>query len=133
MTPYSIIPTMNTVHVISSFTRSAAVGSHDYQMTAIQQMVAHVGGMVRALIRHRPINWTFHWSGIRRAIFYTKWNHRWRWPRGLTRSRESPAHSDWLCESISSTSSTFLCPSGTWAQARPEYPVQLSDQVLEAE
>jgi hypothetical protein len=30
--------------------------------------VAHVGGMVRAVIRHRPINWTFHWQGICRAI-----------------------------------------------------------------
>jgi hypothetical protein len=27
-----------------------------------------VGGMTRALVRHHPINWTFHWRGICRAI-----------------------------------------------------------------
>jgi hypothetical protein len=33
-----------------------------------QQIAAHVGGMTRALVRHHPVNWTFHWRGICRAI-----------------------------------------------------------------
>jgi hypothetical protein len=33
-----------------------------------QQIAVHVGGMTRALLRHYPINWTFHWRGICRAI-----------------------------------------------------------------
>ena len=41
---------------------------NEHDISAAQQIVAHVGGMVRAVIRHRPINWTFHWRGICRAI-----------------------------------------------------------------
>lgn len=33
-----------------------------------QQIAAHVGGMTLALVRHRPIHWTFHWQGICRAV-----------------------------------------------------------------
>jgi hypothetical protein len=33
-----------------------------------QEIAAHVGGMTRALLRHSPINWTFHRRGICRAI-----------------------------------------------------------------
>src|SRR5262249_35499177 len=33
-----------------------------------QQIAAHVGGMTRAFVRHYPVNWTFHWSGICRAV-----------------------------------------------------------------
>jgi hypothetical protein len=39
-----------------------------HEVSATQQVVAHVGGMMRAVIRHRPINWMFHWRGICRAI-----------------------------------------------------------------
>ena len=41
---------------------------NQHHLSATQQIVAHVGGMVRAVIRHRPINWTFHWRGICRAV-----------------------------------------------------------------
>jgi len=40
----------------------------DDQISATRQIIAHIGGMMLAFIRHHPINWTFHWSGIRRAI-----------------------------------------------------------------
>jgi len=33
-----------------------------------QQIVAHLGGMTRAWLRHRPIHFAFHWRGICRAI-----------------------------------------------------------------
>jgi hypothetical protein len=33
-----------------------------------QQITAHVGGMTRAWLRHRPIHFAFHWRGICRAI-----------------------------------------------------------------
>ncbi len=33
-----------------------------------QQIVAHIGGMTRAWLRHRPIHFAFHWRGICRAI-----------------------------------------------------------------
>ena len=34
----------------------------------LEQIAAHVGGMVRAYLRHRPICFAFHWRGICRAI-----------------------------------------------------------------
>ena len=33
-----------------------------------RQIVAHLGGMTRACLRHRPIHFAFHWRGICRAI-----------------------------------------------------------------
>jgi hypothetical protein len=33
-----------------------------------RQIVAHLGGMIRAWRRHRPIHFAFHWRGICRAI-----------------------------------------------------------------
>jgi hypothetical protein len=33
-----------------------------------RQIVAHLGGMTRACLRHRPIHFAFHWHGICRAI-----------------------------------------------------------------
>jgi hypothetical protein len=33
-----------------------------------QQIVAHLGGMTRARLRHRLIHFAFHWRGICRAI-----------------------------------------------------------------
>jgi len=33
-----------------------------------QQIAAHIGGMTQAWLRHRPIHFAFHWSGICRAI-----------------------------------------------------------------
>ena len=33
-----------------------------------QQILAHLGGMTRAWLRHRPIRFAFHWRGICRAI-----------------------------------------------------------------
>ena len=33
-----------------------------------QQIAAHIGGMARACVRHRPIHFAFHWSGICRAV-----------------------------------------------------------------
>jgi hypothetical protein len=38
------------------------------RFNSVQQIVAHVGGMTRALVRHYPINWSFHWRGICRAF-----------------------------------------------------------------
>jgi hypothetical protein len=38
------------------------------RFNCFQQIAAHVGGMTRALARHHPIHWTFHWRGICRAI-----------------------------------------------------------------
>lgn len=34
-----------------------------------QQIVAHLGGMIRALMRGCPVNWRSHWRGICRAIY----------------------------------------------------------------
>ncbi len=33
-----------------------------------RQIAAHVGGMTRACLRHRPIHFGFHWRGICRAL-----------------------------------------------------------------
>jgi len=33
-----------------------------------RQIAAHLGGMTRAWLRRRPINFAFHWHGICRAI-----------------------------------------------------------------
>ena len=33
-----------------------------------RQIAAHLGGMTRAWLRHRPIHFAFHWHGICRAI-----------------------------------------------------------------
>jgi hypothetical protein len=33
-----------------------------------RQIVAHIGGMTRACLQHRPIHFAFHWHGICRAI-----------------------------------------------------------------
>ncbi len=33
-----------------------------------RQIVAHIGGMTRAWLRHRPIHFVFHWHGICRAL-----------------------------------------------------------------
>lgn len=41
------------------------------EIGCFQQIVAHVGGMVRARLRHRPIHFTFHWRGICRALLVT--------------------------------------------------------------
>jgi hypothetical protein len=38
------------------------------RFNSVQQIAAHVGGMTRALVRHYPINWSFHWRGICRAF-----------------------------------------------------------------
>lgn len=35
---------------------------------SFHQIAAHLGGMTLALVRHYPINWTFHWRGICRAL-----------------------------------------------------------------
>jgi hypothetical protein len=38
------------------------------QFNGFQQIIAHLGGMAQAFLKHYPINWTFHWRGICRAI-----------------------------------------------------------------
>ena len=38
------------------------------QPGSCQEVIAHVGGMMRALLRHRPIYFGFHWRGICRAL-----------------------------------------------------------------
>jgi len=38
------------------------------RFNCFQQIAAHVGGMTRAVVRHYPVNWTFHWHGICRAV-----------------------------------------------------------------
>jgi len=54
--------------IYSKSTCCAALRGDAQQISATQQIVAHMGGMMRAAIRHRPINWTFHWRGICRAV-----------------------------------------------------------------
>ena len=44
-----------------------------------QQILAHVGGMMLAFQRHRPIHFGFHWRGICRACLSA----------GLTRSKDA--------------------------------------------
>ena len=44
-----------------------------------QQILAHVGGMMLAFLRHRPIHFGFHWRGICRACLSA----------GLTRSKDA--------------------------------------------
>ncbi len=38
------------------------------RFACFQQIAAHVGGMTLAFVRHRRVNWTFHYRGICRAI-----------------------------------------------------------------
>jgi hypothetical protein len=38
------------------------------RFNCFRQIAAHVGGMTLALVHHHPLNWTFHWRGICRAI-----------------------------------------------------------------
>jgi hypothetical protein len=38
------------------------------QFNCLQQIIAHLGGMMHAFVRHYPINWAFHWRGICRAV-----------------------------------------------------------------
>jgi len=47
---------------------------HPERFNSLQQIVAHLGGMIRAFVRHYPINWTFHWRGICRAILSEGWD-----------------------------------------------------------
>jgi hypothetical protein len=44
------------------------VDTGDAHLSAAQRIVLHIGGMMRAVLRHHPIHWTFHWNGIRRAF-----------------------------------------------------------------
>ena len=54
--------------------------THDAErINSFEQIAAHVGGMTRALVRHYPINWSFHWRGICRALS----------PEGLNASGEA--------------------------------------------
>jgi hypothetical protein len=59
---------MNTIHAMSNSPSWAVVSTEDNQISVAQQIIAHLGGMAHAFIRHRPIKWKFHWCGIRRAI-----------------------------------------------------------------
>jgi len=38
------------------------------RFNGFQQVIAHLGGMLKALVRHYPDNWAFHWRGICRAV-----------------------------------------------------------------
>ena len=40
------------------------------ELGSFQQIMAHLGGMTRACLRHRPIHFAFHWSGICRAMLH---------------------------------------------------------------
>jgi hypothetical protein len=44
------------------------MGIGDPNLSASRQIIAHIGGMMLSVIRHYPVNWAFHWNGIRRAI-----------------------------------------------------------------
>jgi len=47
----------------------AAQSMHPQErFSCVRQIAAHIGGMLRAIIRHYPVNWRFHWNGICRAI-----------------------------------------------------------------
>jgi hypothetical protein len=49
--------------------KASAYSMHNPErFNCFQQIAAHVGGMTRALARHHPIHWAFHWRGICRAI-----------------------------------------------------------------
>jgi hypothetical protein len=52
--------------LISGYPPTADAG--DFYLSATQQIVLHIGGLMRAVIRRRSINWTFHWNGICRAL-----------------------------------------------------------------
>jgi hypothetical protein len=38
------------------------------RLNCFQQIAVHLGGMARAVVRHYPVNWAFHWRGIYRAV-----------------------------------------------------------------
>jgi hypothetical protein len=44
-----------------------------HRFNSFQQIAAHVGGMTLAFVRHKPVNWTFHWRGICRAVHLNRW------------------------------------------------------------
>lgn len=53
---------------------TARTGDEDANdISADSQIVVNVGGMLRAVTRHHPINWKFHWRGIYRVICPTLW------------------------------------------------------------
>jgi len=54
--------------IYSNLACSADLRRDAQEISATKQIVAHLGGMLCAAIRRRPINWTFHWRGICRAI-----------------------------------------------------------------
>jgi hypothetical protein len=56
------------------------------RLSCFQQIAVHLGGMTRAVARHYPINWSFHWSGICRAIWSSACN-----PRKRTKSNYAQA------------------------------------------
>jgi len=58
---------MNTISIKVNV-GSEPINTGDPAISTLSQIAAHVGGMTLALIRHYPINWAFHWSGIRRAL-----------------------------------------------------------------
>jgi hypothetical protein len=64
----------------SNAAHSADLKGDANDISAIRQIVAHVGGMVLAVLWHCSINWKFHWRGIYRAIRPT--------PASLERGRE---------------------------------------------
>jgi hypothetical protein len=58
---------MNTIYTaLPSGCKPMGIG--DQNLSASRQILAHIGGMMQAVIRHYPVNWAFHWNGIRRAI-----------------------------------------------------------------
>jgi hypothetical protein len=59
---------MKTVPVIVSSPGAAAAVEKDKPICAMLQILAHVGGITKAFVRHHPVNWAFHWRGICRAI-----------------------------------------------------------------
>ena len=58
---------MNAIY-LNSIGGPAPCGNQ-HHLSAAEQIVAHLGGMLCALRRHRPLNWAFHWRGICRALW----------------------------------------------------------------
>lgn len=62
------------------------------EIGCLQQIVAHVGGMARAWLRHRPIHFTFHWRGICRALLAAVPPSFATWRSEAGRKRQPPRH-----------------------------------------
>ena len=64
----NLIPAFEILRNFGTSMKTSTSPIRDHGFGCFRQIEAHLGGMTRAWLRHRPIHFAFHWRGICRAI-----------------------------------------------------------------